>query len=118
LIELSAQDHNTCRPEDDCSVVFDRLEAHTRTIRIIGVTAVVIAELLLPVAGFVASTLVSLICAALVSVGIKRGVEFFFALSLIAGSLGLFAIRHTPCSFLAGKLLAERLRLRSMCPNN
>jgi len=44
------------------------------------------------VAGFVASTLVSLIGAALVSAGIKRGVEFCFALSLIAGSLGVFAM--------------------------
>ena len=44
------------------------------------------------VAGFVASTLVSLTGAALVSAGIKRGVEVSFALSLIAGTLGVFAI--------------------------
>src|SRR5215469_7365643 len=43
-------------------------------------------------AGFVASTLVSLIGAALVSAGIKRGVEFSSGLSLIAGSLGVFAM--------------------------
>ena len=39
-----------------------------------------------------ASTLVSLIGAALVSAGIKRGVEFSFALSFIAGSIGVFAM--------------------------
>jgi Protein of unknown function (DUF2721) len=44
------------------------------------------------VAGFAASTLVSLIGAALVSAGAKRGVEFSFALSLIAGSIGVFAM--------------------------
>ena len=44
------------------------------------------------VAGFVASTLVSLVGAVLVSAGIKRGVEFSFALSLTAGSLGVLAM--------------------------
>jgi hypothetical protein len=44
------------------------------------------------VAGFVASSLVSLIGAALVSAGIKRGVESSFSLSLIAGSLGAIAM--------------------------
>ena len=44
------------------------------------------------VAGFVASTLVSLIDAALVSAGIKRGIEFSFTLSLFAGSIGVFAM--------------------------
>ena len=44
------------------------------------------------VAGFVASSLVSLIGAALVSAGINRGVDFSFALSLIAGSLGAIAM--------------------------
>jgi Protein of unknown function (DUF2721) len=44
------------------------------------------------VAGFVASTLVSLIGATLVSAGVKRGVEFSFALSFIAGSIGVFAM--------------------------
>jgi len=44
------------------------------------------------VAGFVASTLASLMGAALVSAGIKRGVDLSFALSLIAGSLGVFAM--------------------------
>jgi len=44
------------------------------------------------VAGFVASTLVSLIGVGLVSAGIKRGVDSCFALSLIAGSIGVFAM--------------------------
>ena len=44
------------------------------------------------VAGFVASTLVSLIGAALVSAGIKRGIEFSFTPSLFAGSIGVFAM--------------------------
>jgi hypothetical protein len=44
------------------------------------------------VAGFVASTLVSLIGAALTSAGMQRGVESSFALSLIAGSLGVLAM--------------------------
>ena len=44
------------------------------------------------VAGFVASTLVSLMGAALVSAGIKRGVEFSLALSLIGGSIGVLAM--------------------------
>jgi len=44
------------------------------------------------VAGFVASTLVSLIGAGLVSAGITRGVDSSLALSLIAGSIGVFAM--------------------------
>jgi hypothetical protein len=43
-------------------------------------------------AGFVASTLVSLIGAALVSTGIRRGVEFAFALAFLTGSVGVIAV--------------------------
>src|SRR6516225_3587505 len=44
------------------------------------------------VAGFVASTLVSLIGAVLVSTGGRRGVELSFALASLAGSLGVLAM--------------------------
>jgi Protein of unknown function (DUF2721) len=44
------------------------------------------------VAGFVASTLVSLIGAVLVSARIERGVLFSFALAFLAGALGVFAM--------------------------
>ena len=43
-------------------------------------------------AGFVASTLVSLIGAALVSTEIRRGVELAFAVAFLTGSLGVFAV--------------------------
>ena len=43
-------------------------------------------------AGFVASTLVSLIGAVLVSSGIRRGVGFTFALAFVTGSLGVLAV--------------------------
>jgi hypothetical protein len=44
------------------------------------------------VAGFVASTLVSLIGAVLVSARIERGVWISFALAFVAGALGVFAM--------------------------
>jgi hypothetical protein len=44
------------------------------------------------VAGFVASTLVSLIGAVLVSMEVRRGVEFSLALAFLAGSLGVLAM--------------------------
>jgi hypothetical protein len=44
------------------------------------------------VAGFVASTLVSLIGAVLVSTGVRRGVDFSFALAFVAGSLAVLAM--------------------------
>ena len=43
-------------------------------------------------AGFVASTLVSLIGAVLLAAGIRRGLEFALALALLTGSLGVFAV--------------------------
>jgi len=44
------------------------------------------------VAGFVASTLVSLIGALLISAGMARGVRLSFGLSFLAGSIGVFAM--------------------------
>jgi len=44
------------------------------------------------VAGFVASTLVSLIGAVLASVQIERGVLFSFGLAFVAGTVGVFAM--------------------------
>jgi len=44
------------------------------------------------VAGFVASTLVSLIGAVLVSARIEQGVTFSFALAFLAGTVGVFAM--------------------------
>src|SRR5262249_47990164 len=44
------------------------------------------------VADFVASRLVSLIGAVLVSTGVRRGVEFSLALAFLAGSLGVLAM--------------------------
>lgn len=75
-------------------------------------------------AGFVGSTLVSLIGAVLVSTGIRRGVEFSFALALLTGSCGVLAViagaimlaRETRFSFhvLRGEksFLTERVRER------
>lgn len=59
------------------------------------------------VAGFVASTLVSLIGALLISTQIEHGVSFCFALGFLAGSLGVLAmitgavmlVRETTFSF-------------------
>ena len=62
--------------------------AETRTLLIVRVLTCFYSA----VAGFVASTLVSLIGAALVSAGIERGIEFSFAVSLIAGSIAVFAM--------------------------
>lgn len=44
------------------------------------------------VAGFVASTLVSLVGAVFVSARIESGVSFSFALAFLAGTLGVFAM--------------------------
>ena len=75
-------------------------------------------------AGFVASTLVSLIGAVLVSMGIRRGVESAFALAFLTGSLGVFAViagaimlaRETRFSFRVLReersFLSERVRGR------
>jgi len=43
-------------------------------------------------AGFVASTLVSLIGSVLVSTGIRHGIKFSFALAFVAGSCAVFAV--------------------------
>ena len=52
-------------------------------------------------AGFVASTLVSLIGAVLVSSRIRRGVSFTFALAFVTGSLGVLAV-------IAGSIMLAR----------
>jgi hypothetical protein len=44
------------------------------------------------VAGFVASTLISLVGAVLVSTQISPGISFCFALAFLAGALGVFAM--------------------------
>ena len=76
------------------------------------------------VAGFVASTLVSLIGAVLVLAGIRLGVEVAFALAFLTGSLGVLAMitgpimlaRETRFSFQVlheeGSFLAERVHER------
>ena len=53
------------------------------------------------VAGFVASSLVSLIGAVLVFAGVQHGIEFSFALALLTGSFGVLAM-------IAGALLLAR----------
>jgi hypothetical protein len=53
------------------------------------------------VAGFVASTLVSLIGAVIVSARIERGVSFAFALAFLAGTAGV-------CSMIAGAVMLAR----------
>jgi hypothetical protein len=53
------------------------------------------------VAGFVASTLVSLIGAVLVSAGIERGVFVSFALAFLVGTLGV-------CAMIAGAVMLAR----------
>jgi hypothetical protein len=62
--------------------------AETRTLLIVRALTCFYAA----VAGFVASTLVSLIGALLVSVEAQRGGESFFALAFIAGAIGVFAM--------------------------
>ena len=75
-------------------------------------------------AGFVASTLVSLVGAVLVSTGIPRGVEFTFVLAFVTGSFGVLAViagaimlaRETKFSFQVLReeksFLTERVRGR------
>ncbi len=53
------------------------------------------------VAGFVASTLVSLIGAVLTSAGIERGVSFIFGLAFIAGAAGV-------CAMITGAVMLAR----------
>jgi hypothetical protein len=77
-----------------------------------------------PVAGFVASTLASLIGAVLASTGIRRGVRFSLALAFLTGSLGVLAViagaimlaRETRFSFQVLReeksFLSERMRGR------
>lgn len=76
------------------------------------------------VAGFVASTLVSLIGAVLVSAGIGHGVSFSFTLAFVAGAIGVGAMitgaimltRETTFSFRVlqeeKKFITERVRQR------
>jgi hypothetical protein len=76
------------------------------------------------VAGFVASTLVSLIGAVLISARIERGVSFSFALAFLAGTVGVFAMitgavmltRETTFSFRVlqeeKKFITERVQKR------
>lgn len=76
------------------------------------------------VAGFVASTLVSLTGAVLVSAHVERGVSLSFAMASFTGAVGVFAIimgavmlaRESRCSFRILKeeknFLAERVRAR------
>ena len=75
-------------------------------------------------AGFVASTLVSLIGAVLVSTGISRGIEFTFALAFVTGTFGVLSVitgaimlaRETRFSFQVLRaekgFLTERMRGR------
>jgi uncharacterized protein DUF2721 len=76
------------------------------------------------VAGFVASTLVSLIGAVLVSARVDRGVGISFAIAFLAGSVGVFAMiagagmlaRETTYSFIVlreeKKFFTERVQRR------
>ena len=61
--------------------------AETRTLQIVRA----LTGFYTAVAGFVASTLVSLVGAVVVSARIESGVSFSFALAFLAGTLGVFA---------------------------
>jgi hypothetical protein len=75
--------------EDELRLRIRQLEAgETRTLLIVRALTCFYTA----VAGFVASTLVSLIGAVLVSMRIERGVSFSFALAFLAGVVGVFSM--------------------------
>jgi len=94
--------------------------AETRTLLIVRA----LTSFYTAVAGFVASTLVSLVGAVLVSTRIESGVSFSFTLAFLAGTLGVFAMitgavilaRETRFSFRVLReeknFLTERVRAR------
>ena len=74
--------------EDEMHLRIRQLEAaETRTLLVVRALTCFYTA----VAGFVASTLVSLVGAVLVSAKIGSGVSFSFALAFLAGTLGVFA---------------------------
>jgi Protein of unknown function (DUF2721) len=75
--------------EDELPLRIRQLEAgETRTLLIVRALTCFYTA----VAGFVASTLVSLIGAVLVSMRIERGVSFSFAVAFLAGVVGVFSM--------------------------
>jgi hypothetical protein len=77
------------RQEDELRLRIRQLEAgETRTLSIVRALTCFYTA----VAGFVASTLVSLSGAVLVSMRIERGVSFSFAVAFLAGAVGVFAM--------------------------
>jgi hypothetical protein len=75
--------------EDELRLRIRQLEAgETRTLLIVRALTCFYTA----VAGFVASTLVSLIGAVLVSMRIERGVSFSFVLAFFAGAVGVFSM--------------------------